>query len=469
MVKRMLKITWIILTVLICLVVVVLMVSLRITDKTPYYQTNYYKKTIENLEEAIKNKTEVSGRFEAGFSSINITPEIGSLQEIPGDGKFRSVPLAGYGDRIVPANGVHDSIYVKAVALKVNNQLVVVISADLLLIPPFVADSAASLIKNALGLTREQLFFGATHTHSSIGAFTPGMVGEKFSGEYNPGVVGFLSHRFKEAVLLAVNNLQPARFSSLELHAPELVRNRLSKNDGRLNDTFTSLHLKQLNGKKAVIGTFTAHSTTLGEENLLFSGDYPGFWQRKLETDFADMAVYFAGTLGSHSHRGQGDGFERARFMGENLADKLLNSEIDFSWSDSISFTSFSVLVQKPALQFRVTKNLYLANFISKKLLPESGNSYLQGLKIGNTVWVSAPFELSGEIAVDLKNALKIEGYNSMFTCFNGAYLGYITPSKYYYDKTYESFLMGWYGPSMGDYVTELLFKICYGLTEKRL
>ena len=90
-------------------------------------------------------------------------------------------------------------------------------------------------------------------------------------------------------------------------------------------------------------------------------------------------------------------------------------------------------------------------------------------MKLGNTIWITVPFELSGEIAIDIKNALRLAGYNSIFTSFNGAYLGYITPSRYYYDETYESFLMGWYGPSMGDYVTDLLFKISNGLTKERL
>jgi len=82
---------------------------------------------------------------------------------------------------------------------------------------------------------------------------------------------------------------------------------------------------------------------------------------------------------------------------------------------------------------------------------------------------MACPLELSGEIALDVKNALKLTGYNSMFTSFNGAYLGYVTPHRYYYDNTYESFLMGWYGPGMGDYITDLLFKSSKELIGERL
>ena len=79
------------------------------------------------------------------------------------------------------------------------------------------------------------------------------------------------------------------------------------------------------------------------------------------------------------------------------------------------------------------------------------------------------PYELSGEYGIDLKNALELKGYNSAFTSFNGQYLGYIVPEKYYYYDTYEARLMGWYGPSMGDYLMELNYKLADALTGVRL
>ena len=466
--KKFLKILVIVLSTIFLIVGIILVLALKTVDRTPYYETEYYNTTISNLEDARNSSVKLKGKLYAGFSSLNITPQINAEVEIPLNGQFKDVPMAGYGDRTSPAIGVHDSLFVKAVAIKVQNQMVVILSADLLLIPPFVADSVAFLLNKEIGLTREQLFFGATHTHSGIGASTPGIIGKKFSGEFNPGIISYLSHKFKEAVLLAVEDLKPATISSTEIKLPELVRNRLSKENGRLNDVFTSLCFEQSNGKSAVVGTFAAHSTTLGEDNLEFSGDWPGYFQRKLENELSDVALYFAGTLGSHSHRGEGKDFDRAKHMGESLADKLISHSESIK-TDSVTFEYFSIPFEIPEMQFRVKKNLYLTPFISHKLIPPSNNYYLQGMKLNNTIWITCPFELSGEIAIDLKNALKLAGYNSIFTSFNGAYLGYITPSKYYYEESYESYLMGWYGPSMGDYATEMLFKISNELTNKRL
>ena len=468
--KKLWKIVWISLLTICTLVVIVLFVSLRVVDKTPYFKTAYYSETINNLDKVSKEKKEITGQFEAGFGVVNITPTLTtSGEEKPLEGLFREVPMAGFGDRKGPATGAHDSLFVKAAALKVQNQMIVAISADLLLIPPHVADSVALFLNKELGINREQLFFGATHTHSSIGATTPKWVGEKFSGKFNPQIISYLSLQFKKAVLTAVADLQPASISSKEIKAPELIRNRMNGEDGRLNDNFTSLSIQQKSGRKAIIGTFGAHSTTLGESNLQFSGDFPGYWQRKIEAEYADVAIYFAGTLGSHSHRGVGESFEKSKYMGESLANKLIEDKSITEADDTITMSFFSIPLQKSRMQFRVTNNLYLAPFISGKLIPESQNCYLQGIKLGNTIWMACPLELSGEIALDVKNALKLTGYNSMFTSFNGAYLGYVTPHRYYYDNTYESFLMGWYGPGMGDYITDLLFKSSKELIGKRL
>jgi len=44
-----------------------------------------------------------------------------------------------------------------------------------------------------------------------------------------------------------------------------------------------------------------------------------------------------------------------------------------------------------------------------------------------------------------------------MVTSFNGGYIGYITPLKYYDVDHYETRLMNWYGPGSGEYMQECL------------
>ena len=83
------------------------------------------------------------------------------------------MPLAGYGSRKGKyAEGIHDSIFVKVVALKVEEQLLVLVGSDMLIIPPVLTDGVCQIVNRTLGLKRNQIFFSATHTHSSIGAWS---------------------------------------------------------------------------------------------------------------------------------------------------------------------------------------------------------------------------------------------------------------------------------------------------------
>ncbi len=90
--------------------------------------------------------------------------------------------------------------------------------------------------------------------------------------------------------------------------------------------------------------------------------------------------------------------------------------------------------------------------------LPE--NVYLQALRIGNMVWISTPCDFSGEYALQIKNSLAAKGFKSNVTSFNGSYVGYIIPGRYFYLDEYESKLMGWFGPNMGEYTIDLIRRI---------
>jgi hypothetical protein len=126
--------------------------------------------------------------------------------------------------------------------------------------------------------------------------------------------------------------------------------------------------------------------------------------------------------------------------------------------------------IEIPKLQFLyISDRLRLSPYLGSKLMPKMNPIQVQGLKLNNLIWLALPYELSGEYGLDLKNALELQGYNSVLSSFNGQYLGYIVPQKYYYYDTYEARLMGWYGPSMGDYLMELNFKLANELTHTKL
>jgi len=468
--KKFLRILIKTLAVIIVVIAVFLFYSLSRIDNTPYFETAYYKGTIGKLDKALENREISDGKLYAGFGKVSITPKIEpGKPDDPSKGVFNHIKMAGFGDGQI-AKGIYDSIYTKAVALKVDNDLAVLVGGDILFMPPEVADIVSKKVKDELGISREQLFFGATHTHSSWGNFVPGTIGKLFGGEYNPEVVKWLGERITEVIKLAVADLKPAEMGTGYAHAPNLVKNRIIGKPGRLNDKFTVVSINQDNGRKAVVGVFGAHPVVIGEWSDKMGGDYPGQFQQALERKGVDMAMFFAGTVGSQTNQGKGSRFEKIKYMGETLADSAIAVMNRINYADTVDFSFVSSKIALPRIQpIYVTECYRLSPKMASHLFPKMGDTYIQGLKMNDFIWFATPGELSGELAINLKNALEVYGYNSVFTSFNGQYLGYIIPMKYYYYDTYEARLMGWFGPYMSDYIMELDFTIARGLSGIRL
>src|SRR5687767_191858 len=113
-----------------------LVVSLDGVDHRPYLREPYHAETSARLRASIATNTILRGEFSAGFGRARLTPTVNAAQDDPARGQFQSLPLAGYGGRRgQPATGVHDDLYVKAVALSVDGRLGVMVGADALIIP----------------------------------------------------------------------------------------------------------------------------------------------------------------------------------------------------------------------------------------------------------------------------------------------------------------------------------------------
>jgi hypothetical protein len=290
-------------------------------------------------------------------------------------------------------------------------------------------------------------------------------VGKAFAGDPNPDVVHWLVGQFSQAIGMAVEDLQPGQVGSGSFEASDLISNRLIGEKGEKNAEFVFLVAEQHEGKKAVLGSFDAHATTLSGDNMLFSGDYPGYWQRKLESNGADMAVFFAGSMGSHSPRSQGEEFGKPEYLGEALADSILKYMVGIGLKDNIGLASISLQMDMPEYHIRVSDGLRFNPVIGGKLFPPAGNVYIQAARIGDLMWATAPCDFSGEMVIPYKNAMGREAYRALVTSFNGAYVGYIIPDKYYHLNEYESRLMSWYGPSMGPYTDEMIRRMMRKLT----
>lgn len=464
--KRLGIVFGIVLGVIVLIVFLAYLFGTSSIESTAYFNTDYYHKSMARLD-SIKaaGVIEVSDPIQAGFAKVNITPALGNSADDYSEGKFSQVPLAGFGARKGrPATGVHDSIFVKAAALKVGGQMVVFISADMLIMPPAIVDSITILLSKK-GIRREQVLYSATHTHSSIGAWGAGYVGEMFAGKENPVLEKWLAVRISQVILSAIDDLRPARIGTGIFTIPAYTSNRLIGKSGNKNNDFSFIVLEQIGHKKTIIGSYAAHATTLGADNWQISADYPGYWTRKIEKTSADYAMFIAGSVGSQSPAGEGSAFDKSKYIGEALADSLNAHLPDVAMKDTLTFSALTLRMQLPPYNIRLTSTVNLATSLSRKLLPLSDHVYLQAVRLGDMIWITTPCDFSGEYALRLKNALSVYGFKANVTSFNGGYVGYIVPPRYFYLDEYEPKVMGWFGPNMGDYTVDLIRQISRVLT----
>src|SRR5215469_14907286 len=125
-------------------------------DYRPYLNEPYYRLAMGRLQAVALTNTLARGELFAGFGRALLSPRLNAQQDNPSKGEFRSLPLAGYGNRhSKPAQGIHDDLYVKALALRVGDRLGIMLAADALIIPPEVTDLVMSMLNSEFRLSRE--------------------------------------------------------------------------------------------------------------------------------------------------------------------------------------------------------------------------------------------------------------------------------------------------------------------------
>jgi neutral ceramidase len=450
------------------LAVVLLVVCLDRVDYQPYLRAPYYTETTARLRAHRTTNAVPRGELAAGFGRALLTPTVNAPQDEPAQGRFRQLPLAGYGGRQGrPATGVHDDLYVKAVALRVADRLGVMVGADALIIPREVTELAARELAQDLKLGREQIYLSATHSHSSLGGWGEGKISEAFAGGFQPGTRTWLAGRIVSAVRQAVADLKPASFGHGSFMAPKFVRNRLVGPLGQVDPEFSYLVFKQQDGRLAVLGSFAAHATVLSSAMMEFSGDYPGCWQRAVEQATGGLAIFLAGGVGSHSPVPAEGGFKGAERMGQALAREVVERLPKTSLTNSVAFDLLGLDVTLPPLHARVSDGIRVRPWLAAPFLPVGRLSFVQAFRLDDVLWISTPCDFSGELALDLKRLLREQGRSAVITSFNGDYIGYLIPSRYYHLGGYEPSLMSFFGPGAADYFEDLLRSLVLQLAGK--
>lgn len=241
--------------------------------------------------------------LEAGVSRVNITPPAGTI-------------MAGYAGRTgtatpETATGVHDDLYARALVLSAGDVTVGLIVVDVLLLAGDFVEEARDAVSAATGLDGKHIIVATTHTHAGPGGLVSpkiynGLLGlaAAFLGPPDAALQASLKSAMVVGVQEALADRQAVRVAVGVGFAPGVGANRRAP-DGPVDSDVVLVRFDSLDGEtRALLFSQACHSTVLGPDNRLFSGDLIGLACQTLENggDTA-IALGLTGAAGDVSTR----------------------------------------------------------------------------------------------------------------------------------------------------------------------
>ncbi|HEX8039866.1 MAG TPA: neutral/alkaline non-lysosomal ceramidase N-terminal domain-containing protein, partial [Chryseosolibacter sp.] len=387
-----------------------------------------------------------------GFGKVNITPAA-------------PVATAGYGTRRgKPYERVHDSIYVRSMVIENGSQRVAVVSADLLIIPPTVTRALEAKLRS-IGFSLDNTYLGATHSHNSIGHWGEGAT-RFIYGKYEDSVVQLIADAIVESIRLATSNRMPSTLRHGAVAIPEAVQNRLI--DGGIEDPYLrAVEVRRSDSSKLVMATYDAHATCLSQRTLELSRDYPGMVVDELESKGYDFAMFMAGAVGSHKGSAPGDDWDCMAWMADRITDRFLEARDSLKPVEGAALAMKRVALPLGDPQVKISDDWKLRAWLFRSAFGEYDH-FLTVLRIGDVVMLGTPCDFSGEFDRELDSLAEKQHMQAIVTSFNGGYIGYVTPAKYYDINHYETRLMNWYAPGTGEYILESLEKLMAAVSDTR-
>ena len=434
--------------------VVVLAANILVTwlDRTPYTQELHYKQTFAGLNRYFEYRDpQIADSLLIGWSERSLIPS----REI------NTIPLAGYGARDPKnAEGIHDSVYVRTIILQNKFDRVALISADLLIIHPEVTKKVYELIKKSNWKSGD-IYFGATHTHSSLGSWAPGLVGDLFAGAYDSEMVEFIATQIVNGMLDAERMLSKGSIAFGELDLPDLIRNRLVGEEGMIDPFAKVLYLENEAGR-AIDLSFGAHATCLGPEWKEVSGDYPGVFHQILKQDTTlKFASFRAGAVASMTTAAvDTNQWTNADITAKELAEQATLLGLLLPTGEAfLEIESYHLPLYLGPPQLKISSNLVLRPWIFRELVGDYPVE-INVARVGKVLMLGLPCDFSGELAVPLYQYARDRGIQLVINSFNGGYIGYVPKDQWYDLNKYETRTMAWYGHDTGAYFTEIIKKL---------
>lgn len=254
----------------------------------------------------------------AGTARIDVTPPVGTA-------------MGGYAARDHGAEGIHDPLFAKALALSDGTTTLLLLTCDIISFNYRFTDPLRAHIEAITGVPAGNILVSNSHTHS--GPLTWGVLGEdQVDAEY----MDVLGRKLVSIAQMAVAQMRPATVGFARREVRVGYNRRAMAPDeplmgvplrGPLAPVVDVMAVRDEVGRfRAAWFCHAAHAVVLGGDNYLLSADYPGPAQAAVEAIHPGCTAMFAqGCCGDiNAVRGQPGTFEEVRSRGHLLGGAVI-------------------------------------------------------------------------------------------------------------------------------------------------
>jgi len=405
--------------------------------------------------------------------------------------------MGGFAARYLPAQGVHDPLYARALVASDGEQTVGLIAVDILSLPARVVEAVRKMTAASTGIPSSNIMLAATHTHS--GPETIGLNAPPASRTVAP-YLRLLERDLAGALYMAWRRMSEAQVGFGSGMASLGVNRR--KADGVVDPEVGVIRFDSSEGRPVgALVNYACHAVVLGPSNVEFSADYPGQACSVLDeakgSGFTGLFLNGAsGDINPISSRGYAcpGGFSDVERIGSILAWEALKAleETETSQEAQVSAASevlrlasrkpspleaesqvqmqrrrIAELKAKDAEQSQLLAELAILRYFCKNLEEaqrpggeETQAMEVQAMRIGDAVLIGIPGEAFAEIGLRIKADAGRRGI--LVVGYANGFVGYIPTEPAFQEGGYEVMTTWWnkVNPQAGRLITETAQKL---------
>jgi Neutral/alkaline non-lysosomal ceramidase, N-terminal len=293
------------------------------------------------MEQKSRTSAKAAGaEFSAGWARCEYVPPVGA-------------PMPGYIARKNVSVGQAGPLSVRALVLQQGKVRVAILVADILLISNRWAGRLRPRLGKIAAVPEENIIVAATHTHSGPLIDTAPFALLRSIRPGSPSALAVMRRVeacMARALKSAAGSMNPATAEIARIQVRGVATDR---NDAaRVTSQPMSLLRFRSRDGRAIFAIYGCHSTVLGPDNALFSGDLHGEIASRIEQE-VDVALMGTGAAANISTRftRRGQTFEEVQRLAS-----LVHKQARRARFHSLSIESFSVRAQKLRLPIRNLK-----------------------------------------------------------------------------------------------------------------